>query len=326
VSARLAPLVTIALAASPALAQGPSVGVYAPSLYFQDSTQKALFLSELEKGLTDALGEPVSASFANGPKNMGPMALWLVDAGEAMLKDGLHPVLRAQGASGKSAPVAVYARKSWKPPFELLAKGKIALPGGGGREADVLRYWLLLDEPRSKEIVERARTVRDARAALAAVAAGEADGAIAFKAPYGSFDPQLGALTEVTWLREMPLPVLAVNESAAGKKAADWKKKLARAKLPTLAGMITAWSAVGSDEDLAHIERVLKRKESAVSRELVLAPLPPLQVDLFELIPPPPEPEPLNPIMVMPERRWPPLPDPPSGPPGTPVSQLEGTP
>src|SRR2546426_12675162 len=101
------------LVGAPEGAQPVSVGVYAPSLFFAGSAEKAEFLSKVESSLGDALQVPVAASFSPDPKQMMGNAIWVVDAPVAATREYLTVVLQARGAHGAAAPVSVYAHKAW---------------------------------------------------------------------------------------------------------------------------------------------------------------------------------------------------------------------
>ena len=204
----------LAAAPTPVSAEEPlTLGVYLPATYIGSSVEKATFLSGAENALSEALGTRVVASFSD-PTRMAKIPLWLTEAAEVAISKNAIPVLRAQRNGVTRVPVGLYARKVWKTGAELLTRGKVLMPGSKGQERQVLRYWLLLDEPGLAKVASRMKAVRDARGALAAAAAGEADGALAPKAKYGKLDPKLSALKEITWLRELPLPVLAINTKA----------------------------------------------------------------------------------------------------------------
>ena len=320
----------VALAAPPATPEAGdkgatlTVATYIPSMFFAGSEGKAAFLSAVEKSLGSALNRTVTASFASDPSKMRADAVWIMDAAQAAAADNLIIVQQAHGKNGDSLPLSVYVSKKWNSAYSLLARGSVVIPEAGGKERDLLRYWLLLDEPGAADIVKRAKPVRDARAALTAAAAGDTDGALVFQAPYKSLEPRLGTLTELTWLREAPLPVLAVNRVATGAAEAErLAEALLKVELPPIAGLVEKWKAVGRGEPLRALAQTLKTRQSPVSRKLILAPVPPMPIFLGLLLPDPPEPTPLNPVLFMPPRRFSPLPDPPTSVPttaGAPVS------
>ncbi|OGQ90789.1 MAG: hypothetical protein A2289_02790 [Deltaproteobacteria bacterium RIFOXYA12_FULL_58_15] len=290
-----------------------SVGVFLPSIFFVGSAEKADFLSQLEANLSDSLGRRVIAAFNAKPSGMAKDPLWLVDGVEAANQENLSLVLRAYGKGQTEVPATLYARKDWANAFSLLTSGRVAIPAMAGKESDLLRYWLLLDEPKADQIARRVSIARDARSALTAVGAGELEGAVVLGADYKTLEPRLAALVKVVQLGELPLPVLAINKAVVdGPTAAEWSGRLAKAKLPLVRGVIDEWKLSRQDSVLMELRQALRRREPMVSRSFVAAPLPPFQVFLDGMLPPPPEATPLNPTLVMPERRFNSLPDPPT--------------
>lgn len=288
------------------------VAVYMPSVFFVGTSEKAAFLLSLEQKLQDALGQKVLASFKSEAKQLSNDPLWLVDAVLASLQDTSQVVRCAQRDGSAFLPVSVYARRAWPNGFALLSNGKVAVTALSGKEKDLLRYWLLLNEPSSDVIAKSSRGLRDVRAVLTSVAAGEMDGAVALKADYKKLEPRLAELSELTTLRSVPLPVLALNtKKIPAGKLSKWKKILSRANLPKVEGIIADWKVCDEQHLLKDLGTTLKQRTSPVSRNWVLAKLPPLKIDLSALLPEPPSASPLNPILVMPERRFDDLPDPP---------------
>ena len=205
--------------------------------------------------------------------------------------------------------MSLYVRRDWANAFTLLSTGRVLMAGGTDGERDALRYWLLLDEPGAAQIVKRVSGARDARAALTAVAAGEADGALVFSADYAAMDPKLGAMKELTFLRELPLPVLAINRAVVSAADAQrWGGPLGDVELPVVGAIIRRWDRSAGDK-LQPLGLALRRRQSPVGRQLVLADLPPLKLDLASLIPEPPIVEPLLPYLVTPPPRLDPLPE-----------------
>jgi len=156
------------------------------------------------------------------------------------------------------------------------------------------------------------RVMRDARAALTSAAAGETDGAVVYQAPYATLEPRLATLSEVTWLREAPLPVMAVNQGALGATAAQaLADRLESTSLPAIAGVVERWKVVNKTATpLGPLAQTLRGRRSPVNRDLMLASIPIMTVLLGPLLPAPPEAMPLNPVLFMPPRRFDPLPDP----------------
>ncbi len=290
--------------------EATSVAVYLPSIFFAGAEEKAIFLSAVETAIGEKLGAPVMASFSADPQKLRTQPLWIVDAGLASLAEPLLVLQQAATTSGASRPVSLFSTSSGRNAFELLARGTIAIPDAGGVERAVLRYWLLLDEPGAEGIAKRVKTVRDARAALSAAAAGEIDGALVYQADYGRFDPRLADAEEISWLQELPLPVFGINRAVVGSAAAERMTDLLQSvRLPPVPGIIQSWTPTRGG-NLALLARSLRQRASPVSRDLVLASLPAFGTFLGSELPPPPGPPPLPASIVMPGGRYPDLPDP----------------
>ena len=80
-----------------------SVGVYLPSVFFVGPTEKGTFLTDLEHTLSQAIGQPVAATFLTSPEHIADNHLFVVDAVEAATREGLTVVSRARGLSGTGA-------------------------------------------------------------------------------------------------------------------------------------------------------------------------------------------------------------------------------
>ncbi len=309
----------VLLAAGMAHAEaGPvAISIYSPSTFFAGAEGKAAFASDIESVLSEALGRPVVASFSSDAKRLGSDPLWLLDAAEAAARADAVVIFHARRAENAHGVMALYSHKAWPNAFALLSKGKVLLPGGGATDRDTLRFWLLYNEPASAEIAKRLRPARDARAALASVAAKESDGALVLKLAYGSLDAGLGGLREVTGLGEVALPVLAINRKAIDRATLNtWQRQLKKAKLPQVKGAIDSWTPV-TPGDWDRLVQTMRNKTSPVRRDFLLEPLPPLKIELWDLLPPPPAAKPLDATVVLPPRRYQPLPDPPYEPRGT---------
>lgn len=289
------------------------IGVYMPWVFFVDTEQQATTLSNIEKALSETLGRPVVGSFTSA-SNLSDFDFLLIDAVVAASRDHLRIVSHGRLRGRSDAPVAIFARRGGTPIDRLLRSKKLALPGpGGSTDAALVRYWLLLDEPNAGTIASRLAASRDARSAMTSAAHDVVDLTFALRSDAAAHDPNLTSLKELTWLRYLPLPVLAINlKKVKASEVDSFAAKLARTKLPHIPATVDSWAA-GAPESFSSLRSTLRHATSPISRAPALAPLAPLHLDLTAQLPAAPPPPQLDMRDYVPAPTFPnDLPDPPS--------------
>ena len=291
---------------------GFRLAVSLPAVFFTSATEKAAFLSALEASLDAVTANTVSAYFAEYDE-LATADIWLTDASDAYAVENTAVVKYATFKTEPTLAVGLYATNNKQTAHGLLAQGKrILIPGKNPVLRDLFRYTWLLDEPGSDLLAKRLEFSRDARAALSTVAAGEASAALVYQLNYTKLDPQLAGVKHVVDLATMPLPSLVINtKRISGGKLARLKTQLAKATLPTVKDIVDSWQP-GANPNFSALKQALQNKKPLIDRQYILAPLPPLQIDLIPLVSEPERTSPLLPSLVMPRGKEEIFPDPPN--------------
>ena len=276
---------------------GVTFALDAPSIYFSDSAVKADYLTAVEGALREALKTDVQAALSDSAQ----ADIVLGDAAAVTLRDEMQVVLSATRNGRQSWTIGVLATSPGRP-IDLLQQGA-AVPAGDDASLRALRYAVFLDDPAAASALTHTRKARDSRGAVAAVASGESRAALVPIIDYGKLDARFNQLQVVAELRDVPMPVVALNRNAHA-----FADALRRAKLPPLPGVITDWAPASSPE-LDRLRGAVRSRTSVVPRNYATPRGFAMVVDVTPLVPPGPANVSLDPLVFIPAPRLAPLPD-----------------
>ena len=265
--------------------QEKKLGIYAPNLYFKNAEQKLKTLNTLNENLIAS--EKITAKYKKDLSSLHNQDFSLSNSVDFayLNRKGFKSLFIDQ--QRKNVVLLLKKNHGFKNVLDALNRGNIALTGNSQQTKHWLRYWVLMGHEDSGQIIKRAKYSRDLRTAITLFETKVADGLLV-----NGLSQEVEKSIKRAYVKKIITQNSALVLSYNSKKFPNLNPSSENNLKAALSLAIKGSRWQKPNDDFPQLISSLQQKKTKHDKFVALPLFPKVELNLFEILgPPPPPPE-----------------------------------